>query len=165
MCILITVISTHLCSHISTTWRHYLKVLDLNKFHLTMNLCQEVEEVFYFCSFILELSTQSQDSEDGHTTNGSEVWSGIMNIWLLSTLDLWKLNISHGWLDLNSQSSITCTVDMKPNSYAQCGLMLLKNYKCNTWDTLRNKWSMWEFKMNTILLRREPSLTSLQTRS
>ena len=165
MYILITVTSTHLCSLTSTTWRLYLKELDQSKFHPTMNLYQEAEEVFFSYSSTLELSILSQDLEDGHTMNGSEVWSGIMNIWLLSMLDLWKLSTSHGWSDLNSQSSITFTVDTRLNNSALCGLMLLKKNKCSIWDTLRSKWSTWEFKMNTTLLRREPSLTSLQMKS
>ena len=131
MYILITLTNIQLCSPTSITWKHCLKLLVLNKFLLIMNLYQEAEEVSFSYSSMLEVSILFQDLEDGLTTNGSEVWSGIMNIYLLSILVLWKLSTSHIWLVLNSLSSIMCTADTKPSNYVQCGLMWQKNSKCS----------------------------------
>ena len=123
---LITQRNIQLCFLISTIWRPYLRQLVQNKFHLIMNHYLEAEEVFCSFSSILVPSILSQDSVDGHTMNGSEIWYGITNISFLSTWDILKLDISlTSWVQ-NSQSSTMYIQDMKPNNSVQCGLMFVR---------------------------------------
>lgn len=145
-----TVTNTQSCSLTSTTWRHCLKLLAQNKSHLITKPFQEAEEVYCSCSSILDPSTPSQDWEDGLTTNGSEVWSGIMNISSLSTLDMLSSVTSLTSLVQNSQLSTTFTQDTKPNNSQPCGQMSQKKNKQSIWDTQKSKLNILESKMNTI---------------
>lgn len=63
-------INIQLCSHTFTIWRHYLRLLDQNKYHLTTKHFLEAEEDYYSFSSILLQSIPSLDSEDGLTMNG-----------------------------------------------------------------------------------------------
>lgn len=134
----------------TTIWKLYSRLLVQSKYHLIMNLFQEAEEVFYSCSSILEQLTLFQDSEDGHTTNGSELWSGIMNIWLLSTSDISRLDISLISLVQSSQPSTTYIPDTKSNNSAQCGLIKLKNSKLPILDQPKSNLNLLELILSMI---------------
>lgn len=126
----ITVKDTHWCSHTMDIWRLSLKLLVQNKFPLTTNPFQEAEEVFCLSSSTSEQSTLFQDSVDGHIMNGSELWSGITNIWLLSTLVILRPDISLISSVQSSPPSIMCTLDMRLNNFALNGLMFARRSKC-----------------------------------
>ena len=162
---LITPTNTQLCSLTSTTWRLCSKLLAQSKSHLTTRAYQEAEEVFCSYSSTSDQSTPFPDLEDGPTTNGSEVWFGIMNISSASTLDMLKSATSLTSLVPNSQFSTTFTPDMKPSNWQECGLISQRKSKLSIWSIPSNKSNMLDFKVNTITLRRELWSTIWQTKS
>ena len=129
MFIHITQTNIHSCSLTSTIWRLCLTQQDQNKYHLITKPCQEVEEVSFSFSSTSVPSTPFQEWEDGLTTNGSEVWSGITNSWSLSIWVTSKSDTLPTSWDPNGLFSTTSTQDMKPNNSVHNGLMLLRKTK------------------------------------
>lgn len=147
----ITVRNTHWFSHTTDILKPSLKLLVQSKYLLTTNHFQEAEEVSYLSSSTLEQSTPFQDSEDGHTMSGLELWSGITNIWLLSILDILKLDISLISLVQSSPPSTMCTLDMRLNNSLLNGLMFAKKSNSSIWLQLESSLSTSEFTMNMTL--------------
>ena len=125
----ITVRNIHWFSHTTDTLKPYSKLLDQSKSLLTTKPFQEAEEVYCSYSSTLEQSTLYQDSVAGLIMSGLELWSGIMNIWLLSILDILKQSISLISLVQSSPPFTMCTLDMRLNNLPTIGLMLPKRAK------------------------------------
>lgn len=153
------------CSLISTTWKPCSRQLDLNRCLPITKPYPEAEEGFSSFSFTLPPSTPFPDSEDGLTMSGWEVWSGIMSIWSLFTLDMLKSDTSPISLVLSLPYSTMSTQDMKPNNYALCGQMCVRKNNRLTWDIPKNNWNMWESIKNLTMSRRELLSTSWPMKS
>jgi len=161
----ITVMDLQSTSQMLISWNNCSKPLDQSKYHHTTNHSQDPEEVSYSCSCTLVLLTLSQDLVVGSTMTGSEQWSGIMNSWLLSTLDLSRLDISHSSSVQSSQCSTTYTQSTNSNNWPTNGLIKLSSNKTLTWDTPKNNSSIIELIKSTNSSRSVQLSTSSTTQN
>ena len=151
--------------HTFTSWKHYSKLLGQSKFLHITKLWPDQEEDLFSLVCILDQLTPFQDLVDGNIMIGWELWSGIMNSLLDFILVILKLDTSPISLVQSSQFSIMCTLDMNTLSSPTNGLILLRWFKINIWDTPKNNLSTTELTKNTNMSRRELSSTSLLTQN